>query len=71
MLVGEPVECCPVACGLGDPEVLRLAALVPGPHGDGDLAGFRPHELPPRYRDVVALARAWRDVVLRRREAER
>lgn len=59
ILLGEPVTHCPTAMGLQDETVLRLAALCPGPNGDDEARDIGLHELPPRYRAAVGMAREW------------
>lgn len=59
VLVGAPLATCPTAGALADPEVLRLAQLVPSRDGPGALAGIPPVSLPPRYRHAVQVAHAW------------
>jgi hypothetical protein len=45
--------------GLSDADVLHWASLVPSPYGAGLLADVAALELPPRYRVLMATAKAW------------
>ena len=53
VLVGEPVDRCPIAMGAHDPEVLMLAGVVPS------LDGQPPLSLPPYWRSAVTMTRHW------------
>lgn len=64
MLVGDPVERCPTATGLSDPDVLAAAALLAGPGGPGALAGARGWDLPPRWTALRVATDGWREVAL-------
>lgn len=59
LLVGEPVDACPRAMGLQDPDVLVWGEMVPRPGRSSAFEGESLLMLPPRYRAVVGLAREW------------
>jgi hypothetical protein len=49
---------CPTAQGLEVADVLMLASICAGPHGD-PLPGVAVTSLPPRYRHARMLAASW------------
>lgn len=59
LLVGEPVDVCPVALALAEPEAAQLAQALPSAWGSGDLAGGPRSAIPPRYRAALGLAERW------------
>ncbi len=59
LLIGD-TDRCPVAQGNEDPEVLRVATLLPGPYSDGALAKADALTLPTRWRRLLALTQSWR-----------
>jgi hypothetical protein len=61
VLIGDPVDLCPIGAAKSDEEVLFWAGLVPTAFDDGLMAGIPAFHLPPRLRAVLQMSRAWRE----------